>query len=205
MKHLFVMTYLHQNGSILTKDSPFNNCRVAAVVAAVTQPNINDGSTSANFWWRVNKMVNPYNGPAAKLLTPPTLNLVKMTITSHYIVIQSLPKIAYVNPGTSWKSYLTPNCSLSPNFTGPCASKILIVWWLLMKEMWPAGHNYDLLVTSETSWTISDYKFIQEIGHCWLLDLSQDFWFYFQTFLQTWSGARCWIYPVSSLQSPCFV
>ena len=165
MKHLFVMTYLHQNGSILTKDSPFNNCRVAAVVAAVTQPNINDGSTSANFWWRVNKMVNPYNGPAAKLLTPPTLNLVKMTITSHYIVIQSLPKIAYGNPGTSWKSYLTPNCSLSPNFTGPCASKILIVWWLLMKEMWPAGHNYDLLVTSETSWLLK--KEVWPNSHTW--------------------------------------
>ena len=35
----------------------------------------------------VNKMVNPYNGPAAKLLTPPTLTLVKMT--DHNMVIQS--------------------------------------------------------------------------------------------------------------------
>ena len=39
-------------------------------------------------------MVNPYNGPAAKLLTQPTLNLVKITITSHHMVIHSLPKIA---------------------------------------------------------------------------------------------------------------
>ena len=36
-----------------------------------------------------NKMVNPYNGPAAKLLTLPTLTLVKMTITGHHMVIQS--------------------------------------------------------------------------------------------------------------------
>ena len=44
-----------------------------------------------------NKMVNPYNGPAAKLLTLPTLTLVKMTITGHHMVIQSsLPKIAQV-------------------------------------------------------------------------------------------------------------
>ena len=41
-------------------------------------------------------MVNPYKGPAAKLLTPPTLNLVKMTLTGHHMVIQSLPKIAQV-------------------------------------------------------------------------------------------------------------
>ena len=67
--------------------------------------------------------------------------------------------------GTSWKSYLTPNCSLSPNFTGPCASKILIVWWLLMKEMWPAGHNYDLLVTSETSWLLK--KVVWPNSHTW--------------------------------------
>ena len=38
---------------------------------------------------------NPYNGPAVKLLTPPTLTLVKMTITGHHMVIQSTtPKIA---------------------------------------------------------------------------------------------------------------
>ena len=43
------------------------------------------------------KMVTPYNGPAAKLLTLPTLTLVKMTI-----------KPTKVNPGTSCKSYLTP-------------------------------------------------------------------------------------------------
>ena len=41
-------------------------------------------------------MVNPYNGPAAKLLTPPTLNLVKMTITGHHMVIQSLLNIVQV-------------------------------------------------------------------------------------------------------------
>ena len=40
-------------------------------------------------------MVNPYKGPAAKLLRPPTLTLVKMTITVYHMVIQStLPKIA---------------------------------------------------------------------------------------------------------------
>ena len=40
----------------------------------------------------VNKMVNPYNGPEAKLLLPTTL--VKMTITGHHMVIQSTsPKI----------------------------------------------------------------------------------------------------------------
>ena len=39
-------------------------------------------------------MVNPHNRPEAKLLKPPTLNLVKMTITGHCMVIQSLPKIA---------------------------------------------------------------------------------------------------------------
>ena len=40
-------------------------------------------------------MVNPYNGPVTKLLTPPTLTLVKMTITGHHMVIQTtLPKIA---------------------------------------------------------------------------------------------------------------
>ena len=40
----------------------------------------------------VNKMVNPYNGPEAKLLPPTTL--VKMTITGHHMVIQSTsPKI----------------------------------------------------------------------------------------------------------------
>ena len=36
-----------------------------------------------------NKMVNPYNGPAAKLLTPPTLTVVKMTITTWCMVLQS--------------------------------------------------------------------------------------------------------------------
>ena len=36
--------------------------------------------------YRYNKMVNLYNGPAAKLLTPPTLTLVKMTISGHHIV-----------------------------------------------------------------------------------------------------------------------
>ena len=42
-----------------------------------------------------NKMVNPYNGPVTKLSTPPTLTLVKMTITGHHMVIQTtLPKIA---------------------------------------------------------------------------------------------------------------
>ena len=43
-----------------------------------------------------NKMVTPYNGPAAKLLTPPTLTLVKMTITRHADTnLQSAsPKIA---------------------------------------------------------------------------------------------------------------
>ena len=43
----------------------------------------------------VNKMVNSYNGSPAKLLTPPTLTLVKMTITGHHMVLQStLSKIA---------------------------------------------------------------------------------------------------------------
>ena len=38
-------------------------------------------------------MVNQYNGPAAKLLTLPTLTLVKMT--RHHMVLQSTsPKIA---------------------------------------------------------------------------------------------------------------
>ena len=36
-----------------------------------------------------NKMVNPYSGPAAKLLTPPTLILVKMTVMS-YITIHRI-------------------------------------------------------------------------------------------------------------------
>ena len=31
-------------------------------------------------------MVTSYNGPAAKLFTPPTLTLVKMTITNHNMV-----------------------------------------------------------------------------------------------------------------------
>ena len=43
-----------------------------------------------------NKMVNPYNGPAAKLLTPPTLTLVKMIISGHLMVLQTtLPKITW--------------------------------------------------------------------------------------------------------------
>ena len=40
------------------------------------------GTCSRYSCLRLNKMVNPYNGPAAKLLTPPTLTLVKMTITT---------------------------------------------------------------------------------------------------------------------------
>ena len=47
------------------------------------------------------KMVNPSNGPAAKLLTTLTLNLVKMNITGHHMVIQSLLNefILIIEPG----------------------------------------------------------------------------------------------------------
>ena len=36
-----------------------------------------------------NKMVIPNNGPAAKLLAPPTLTLVQITVTGHHMVIES--------------------------------------------------------------------------------------------------------------------
>ena len=72
-------------------------------------------------------MVNPYNGPAAKLLTPPTLTLVKMTITGHHMVIQSLPKIALApTPGdtiTSYPKFAKVTYSTLPFCLCPCLSK----------------------------------------------------------------------------------
>ena len=76
-------------------------------------------------------MVNPYNGPAAKLLTPSTLTLVKMTIAGHHMVIQS----------TSPKISQAPMSTLAQvaKVTKPCNS------W---SPLATAGHTLQQLVTA---------------------------------------------------------
>ena len=75
-----------------------------------------------------------------------------------------------VNPGTSCNSYLTPICSLITNFTGPYAPKILFVWWLTKKEVWPAGYNFDHLVGftwKELVTTGNSWSHLAFTGHIW--------------------------------------
>ena len=111
-----------------------------------------------------------------------------------------------VNPGTSCKSYLTPICSLITNFTGPYAPKILFVWWLTKKEVWPAGYNFDHLVGftwKELVTTGNSWSHLAFTGHIWQqLVTPGNSWTHFATAGHSWSPLATAGHTLQQLVTP---
>ena len=130
---------------------------------------------------KYNKMVTQYNGPAAKLLTPPTLTLVKMTITNHNMVIQSTsPKIsqslmstlAQVAKVTSplfanWPQFYWFLCPKNPHCLiaeeGDVTSWSQHVWNQLVTH----GNIYSNLATAGHIWNLTQWKQLVTPGNSW--------------------------------------